>query len=431
MTTDASSDSAGMVLSQVQDGKERVIAYGAKKFTRAEMNYGISDKEALAVILAVRHFEPYLKDTTFKLITDHSALKWMFGQKTVSGRIARWIAYMQQFNYTVEHKAGKSLGNVDGLSRQEEGDFRTTEDLDNITDDILPPGINNVVEEDKQEADPSFKPDVELQDKALDLRMTAKTSNPWINRPKVPADVRPNLTTKSLRKMQLAEENISPIVKYLGDPSGGHYGIRKTYHTAMLDYYWRGMLRDVQNWVLSCHLCCSSKKTTKPYRSPLAPLPPFRVGNFWAVDILGPLKESYTGAKYLIVFMEYATKYAECFPVMEIKSHIIARHFVDEIVYRYGAPTHLLSDMGTPLISQVFNEAALMMGTKRLVTTPFRPSTDGMVERFNYSIAKQLSAYVDSAGRDWCKMIRGVVFSYNVSISVESIHYQPYYLMFG
>ena len=165
------------------------------------MNYGISDKEALAVILAVRHFEPYLKGTTFKLITDHSALKWMFGQETVSGRIACWIAYMQQFTYTAEHKAGKSLGNADGLSRQEEGDFRTTEDIDNITHDILPPGINNVVE-DKQEADPSLKPDVELQDEALDLRMTAKTSNPWINRPKAPADVRPNLTTKSLRKMR-------------------------------------------------------------------------------------------------------------------------------------------------------------------------------------------------------------------------------------
>ena len=95
---------------------------------------------------------------------------------------------------------------------------------------------------------------------------------------------------------------------------------------------------------------------------------------------------------------------------------------MDVIVYRYG---------NTPLISQVFNEAALMMGTKRLVTTPFRPSTDGMVEHFNYSIAKQLSACVESAGEDWCKMIRGVVFSYNVSVSVESTHYQPYYLMFG
>ena len=70
--------------------------------------------------------------------------------------------------------------------------------------------------------------------------------------------------------------------------------------------------------------------------------------NVWTVDIVSPLKESYSGAQYLIVFMEYATKYAECFPVIEIKSLIIARQFVDEIVYRYGAPTHTLSDMGTP-----------------------------------------------------------------------------------
>ena len=44
--------------------------------------------------------------------------------------------------------------------------------------------------------------------------MTAKTSNPWKNRPKAPADVRPSLTTKSLRKMQLVDEN-SPIINYL------------------------------------------------------------------------------------------------------------------------------------------------------------------------------------------------------------------------
>ena len=199
LTTDANSDSAGMVLSQVQDGKGRVIAYGAKKFTRAEMNYGISEKEALAaVILALCHFEPYLNNTAFKLITDHSALKWMFGQKIVSGRIAHWVACMQQFNYSVEHKARKSIENPDGLSRQGEGDHRTTEDLDNITDDILPLGINNIVEEeDKQEADPSLTPGVELQEEDLDLRMTEKTSNPWVNKPKAPADIRPSLTTKS------------------------------------------------------------------------------------------------------------------------------------------------------------------------------------------------------------------------------------------
>ena len=149
LTTDASSDSTGMVLSQVQNGKGRVIAYGAygiKKFIRAEINYGFSEKKALAIILGILHFKPYLKCTTFMLITDHSTLKWMFGHKTVSGRIACWIAYMQQFNYTVEHKAGKSLGNAPQMT-----------DCHVVSTMLL------------------RRTDVELQEEDLNLRMTERS----------------------------------------------------------------------------------------------------------------------------------------------------------------------------------------------------------------------------------------------------------------
>ena len=75
-----------------------------------------------------------------------------------------------------------------------------------------------------------------------------------------------------------------------GDVSAGHYGIRKTYHTLKLSYFWRGMMRDVINWIQSCHLCNATKKPTKPFRSGLQPLPCFRPGECWAMDILGPLK---------------------------------------------------------------------------------------------------------------------------------------------
>ena len=107
-----------MILSQVQEGKERVIAYAAKKFTDAEKKYSISELEALACMLGVQHFEPYLKGNRFKIVTDHIALKWLFDQKKATGRIARWVAYLQQFEFTIEHRSGKKLNNVDGLSRQ-------------------------------------------------------------------------------------------------------------------------------------------------------------------------------------------------------------------------------------------------------------------------------------------------------------------------
>ena len=67
LTTDVSSDSAGMVLKSSSRWQGKSNAYGAKKFTRAEMNYGISDKEAPAIILGVHHFEPNIKGTTTQL----------------------------------------------------------------------------------------------------------------------------------------------------------------------------------------------------------------------------------------------------------------------------------------------------------------------------------------------------------------------------
>ena len=59
--------------------------------------------------------------------------------KKTSGRIARWIAYLQQFNYTLEHKPGKRLGNADGLSRQANYLERKDQGLEELDEVILPP----------------------------------------------------------------------------------------------------------------------------------------------------------------------------------------------------------------------------------------------------------------------------------------------------
>ena len=136
---DASGNACGMVLSEVQEGKERGIAYGAKKYNPAERNYGITEQEALVCILAVKHFAPYLKGNTFKIVTDHAALKWLFDQKKTSGRIARWIAYLLQCNYTIEHRPGKRLVNADGLSRTAAYSKRKENDMDELDDLLLPP----------------------------------------------------------------------------------------------------------------------------------------------------------------------------------------------------------------------------------------------------------------------------------------------------
>ena len=116
--TDASKTGLGAVLSQIgNDNKERIIAYASRSLNKAESNYGITDQECLAIVWAIRHFEQYLGLMPFKVITDHSALKFLQTADMPTGKRARWIMYLQQFNFEIVHRPGKENKNADALSR--------------------------------------------------------------------------------------------------------------------------------------------------------------------------------------------------------------------------------------------------------------------------------------------------------------------------
>lgn len=117
LDTDASNYSIGAVLSQVQDGQEKVIAYASRALNKAEINYCVTDKELLAVRYFVEYFRQYLLGRRFKIRTDHQALVWLFKIKEPKGRIARWIEILSSYDFSIEYRPGNKHGNADALSR--------------------------------------------------------------------------------------------------------------------------------------------------------------------------------------------------------------------------------------------------------------------------------------------------------------------------
>jgi len=118
--TDASGTGLGAVLSQENEkGGETVIAYASRSLTPAEKNYPITDQECLAIVWGIQHFHKYLTLKSFTVITDHSALKSLQKVENPTGRRARWIMKLQQYNFEVVHRAGKSNKNADAMSRVE------------------------------------------------------------------------------------------------------------------------------------------------------------------------------------------------------------------------------------------------------------------------------------------------------------------------
>ena len=114
---DACDTSIGAVLSQVQRGQERVIAYAGRILNRSELNYCVARKELLAVVFFVQHFRQYLLGRTFTIRTDHSALSWLKKTPEPIGQNARWLEVLGEYSFIIKHRPGSQHGNADALSR--------------------------------------------------------------------------------------------------------------------------------------------------------------------------------------------------------------------------------------------------------------------------------------------------------------------------
>jgi len=117
LTCDASSFAVGAILSQGKIGHDKPISFASRTLNRAEMGYSTIEKELAAIVWACKHYRPYLIGRTFTIVTDHKPLTWMFSVKDPSSRLLRWRLLLEEFDYTIQYKAGKKNVNADALSR--------------------------------------------------------------------------------------------------------------------------------------------------------------------------------------------------------------------------------------------------------------------------------------------------------------------------
>jgi len=118
LDTDKCDVSIGAVLSQVQEGVERVIAYASRSLSKPERNYCVTRKELLAIVCYTKAFRQYLLGRQFVVRTDHSALQWLRTTPEPIGQQARWCETLEEFDFQIVHRPGRLHGNADALSRK-------------------------------------------------------------------------------------------------------------------------------------------------------------------------------------------------------------------------------------------------------------------------------------------------------------------------
>ncbi len=160
-----------------------------------------------------------------------------------------------------------------------------------------------------------------------------------------------------------------------------HLGTDAVFEKIKERYYWPQMFEDVRNYINSCDIC--QRRGGSERREMLRPIkvegPFYRIG----IDIKGPLPRTKDGNRYIIVAMDYFTKWPEARAIANMKAETVAKFIFEEIICHHGVPKEILSDRGTPFVNKVVDSLCEKFQTKHRLTSSYRPQTNGMVERFN------------------------------------------------
>ena len=148
LTTDASGEGLGAVLSQGELGKDLPVAFASRTLNQAEKNYSTTEKELLAIVWGMRYFRPYLYGKHFRVVTDPKPLTWIMNVKDPGSRLLRWRIKLEEYDYEVIYRKGALNRNADALSRigSLQGTKETPEEnRERVFDRLRPPYCTNTM----------------------------------------------------------------------------------------------------------------------------------------------------------------------------------------------------------------------------------------------------------------------------------------------
>ncbi|UYV63869.1 hypothetical protein LAZ67_2005858, partial [Cordylochernes scorpioides] len=413
--TDASNIGIGATLVQDIGGEEKVISYLSRTLSKAEQNYSTTEKECLAVVWSMSKLRPYLYGRHFKIVTDHHALCWLKNLKDPTGRLARWALKIQEYDFDIIHKSGKKHLDADGLSRGPLPETDWDEDFERLFLNQITDEEDKFIESVKKNLNGSRR-SIAQNFKEEDGCLFKKNPNPegraWL------------LVVPEKKKREIMKE-------YHNHMSNGHLGVARTMYRIKSKYFWPSMLKDVSEFVKTCHLCQSRKGSNQLPSGLLQPIPPAnfpfeRIG----IDFVGPLPSTKNRKKWIIVLSDYYTRYAETRAVSEATVKEVSKFLVEDIFLRHGAPQYLISDRGSQFTSNLMKEVMKTCKIKHCFTTSYHPQTNGLTERLNRTLINMLSMYVNTDQKNWDEILPFITHAYNTTIQ-ETTGYSPFFLMFG
>ena len=212
--------------------------------------------------------------------------------------------------------------------------------------------------------------------------------------------------------------------------SSGHFGQTKTLNRLKTKFIWHSMRQDAFLHVKSCKICNINKKTNGKAKAPLGQYHAWAPMERVHMDMLGPLVESKRGNKYILVLIDQFTKWIECYAIPNQTAQTIATVMVDNFISRFGCPNMIHTDQGRNFDGNLFREVCELLEITKTRTTPFHPSSNGQIERYNAVIIQTIRCFLKGNQKDWDKNLQQLVGAIR-STENRNTGYTPNMLMLG
>ena len=195
-------------------------------------------------------------------------------------------------------------------------------------------------------------------------------------------------------------------------------------------YYWPTILRDATDLVKRCKIFQEHAKISRLPSEPLTSITspcPFQL---WGLDILGPLPIGKGQCKFIIVAVDYFTKWAEAEPLATITEQKIRNFVWRAIICRFGILRALVSDNGKQFDNAKFRDFCAELGIKNYYSSPTHPQSNGQAEVTIRTLKAALKTKLEDLKGKWVEYLHEVLWAYRTTRK-SATQETPFALAYG